>query len=77
MCGLSLIFGTTVYISLKERILDSTKNNRLRKYLELSAILFVLLGYIWELRTPGINTAFILINSITSITAIALYTVTT
>jgi hypothetical protein len=73
MCGLSLIFGTAAYISLKERILDPTNNSRLRKYLELSAILFIFLGYIWELGTPGINTVIILLNSITSITTIALY----
>ncbi len=72
MCGLSLIFGTAAYISLKERILDST-NNRLRKYLELSAILFIFLGNIWEFGTPKINNAIILLNSITSITAIAIY----
>ena len=73
MSGLSLILGTTAYMSLKERMLDPTRNTRLRKFLELSSILFIFLGYLWELRTPRINNAFILLNSVTPITSIAIY----
>ncbi len=73
MSGLSLILGTTAYMSLKERMLDPTRNTRLRKFLELVSILFILLGYLWELRTPRINTAIILLNSVTPITSVAIY----
>jgi len=73
MSGLSLIFGTVAYISLKERMLDPANNTRLRKYLELSAIVFIFLGYLWGLRTPGINNAVIALNSVTPVTSIALY----
>ena len=73
MSGLSLILGTTAYMSLKERMLDPARNTRLRKFLELGSILFILLGYLWELRTPGTNKAIILLNSVTPLTAIAIY----
>jgi hypothetical protein len=73
MCGLSLILGTTAYMSLKERMQDPTRNTRLRKYLELGSILFIFLGYLWELSTPRINNAVILLNSVTPITSIAIY----
>lgn len=73
MSGVSLIFGTVAYISLKERMLDPANNTRFRKYLERSAILFIFLGYLWELRTPGINNAVIALNSVTPVTSIALY----
>jgi hypothetical protein len=73
MCGLSLILGSAAYISLKERIQDPNQNSLFRKFLELSTILFIVLGYLWELCTININTASILINSVTPITSIALY----
>ena len=73
MCGLSLILGSAAYMSLKERIQDPNQNTLLRKYLELSTILFIVLGYLWELCTLNINTASVLLNSITPITSIALY----
>jgi hypothetical protein len=73
MCGLSLIFGTVAIISLKERMLDTANNTRLRRCLELSAIIFIILGYLWDLRTPGINNAVIALNSVTPVTSIALY----
>jgi hypothetical protein len=71
--GLSLILGTSAYMSLKERMLDPTRNTRLRKFLELSSILFIFLGYLWELRTPRVNNTFLLLNSVTPITSIAIY----
>jgi hypothetical protein len=71
--GLSLILGTTAYMSLKERMLGPARNTWLRKSLELSSILFIFLGYLWELRTPRINNAIFLLNSLTPITAIAIY----
>lgn len=73
MSGLSLILGTTAYMSLKERMLDSAKNTRLRIFLELGSILSILMGYLWELRTPGTSNAIILLNSVTPLTAIAIY----
>jgi hypothetical protein len=73
MSGLSLILGTTAYMSLKERMLDPTRNTRLRKLLELSSILFIFLGYLWELRIPRTSNAIILLNSVTPITSIAIY----
>jgi hypothetical protein len=73
MSGLSLILGATAYMSLKERMLDPTRNTRLRKYLELSSILFIFLGYLWELHTPRVNIVYILLNSVTPIASIAIY----
>jgi len=73
MCGLSLILGTTAYMSLKERMQDPTANTRLRKYLELGSILLIFMGYLWELSTSRINNAIILLNSVTPITSIAIY----
>jgi hypothetical protein len=73
MSGLSLILGTTAYMSLKERMLDPAKNTRLRKCIELGSILFIFLGYLWELSSPRINNTIILLNSVTPITAIAIY----
>lgn len=73
MSGLSLILGTSAYMSLKERMLDPAKNTGLRQFLELGSILFILLGYLWELRTPGPSNAVFLLNSVTPITSIAVY----
>ena len=73
LCGLSLVFGTAAYISFKERMVDPTKNSMLRKCLERSAILCIFLGYIWELRTTGINSNSLLLNSITPILTITIY----
>lgn len=73
MCGISLIIGTTAYMSLKERMLDPTRNTKIRKYLELSSVLFIFLGYLWELRIPRTSNAIILLNSVTPITSIAIY----
>jgi len=73
MSGLSLILGTTAYMSLKERMLDPARNTRLRKSLELVSILFIFLGYLWGLHTPGNSNAIILLNSVTPIASIAIY----
>ena len=73
MCGISIIFGTAAYISLKERRLDPANNTKVQKYLELSAIGFIFFGYLWQLRTPGISTAVTVLNSVSPVTSIALY----
>ena len=73
MSGLSLILGSTVYMSLKERMLYPTTNTSLRKYLELGSILLIFMGYLWELCTPMLNNTVILLNSVTPITSISIY----
>jgi hypothetical protein len=73
MSGPSIIFGTAAIISLKERMLDPANNTRLRKFLELGAILFILLGYLWQLRTPGINNVVNVLNVVTPVLSIAVY----
>jgi len=73
MSGLSIILGTIAYLSLKERMLDPTRNTRLRKCLELISISFILLGSLWELCAPKSNNAIILLNSVTPVTSIAIY----
>jgi hypothetical protein len=73
MSGLSLLLGTTACMSLQERMLDPAKNTRLRKLLELSSILLIFLGSLWELCTPRTSNAIILLNSVTPITSMAIY----
>ena len=73
MCGISLILGSSAYMSLRERIQDPTQNTILRKCLEVSAIFLIVLGYLLELFTHKINNSTIFVNSVTPMASIILY----